>query len=215
MANGFTKPIAAIQVGDRVKAYDFTTGCMITATVVETFEHRPEEVVKYLEINGTLRVTAEHLIFDVERGWLAAGQLAVGSVLLNSKNEPVPVRSIDTLLPDEPVYNLHIDADCHNYFADGVLVHNSKANGFASGGIATGSTRGHWELLHGSEAIIPLQGGAVPVSLTPGAGGGGATVVNVTVNYSPFVTTSDRTEARNKLAPFIADEVRKLLPQRL
>lgn len=38
-------------------------------------------------------------------------------------------------------------------------------NGFADGGIASGPTTGYNALLHGTEAIIPLKNGAVPVDL--------------------------------------------------
>jgi tape measure domain-containing protein len=88
---------------------------------------------------------------------------------------------------------------------------DNRNDGFARGGIATGSNRGHWELLHGTEAVIPLQGGSIPVSL---AGGASGTVINVVLNYAPFVSLADQNEAREKLAPFIADELRLLLPQR-
>ena len=45
--------------------------------------------------------------------------------------------------------------------------------GFADGGISTGPASGHTELLHGTEAVIPLKGGSIPVQLQGGGGGGG------------------------------------------
>jgi len=36
---------------------------------------------------------------------------------------------------------------------------------YAEGGIAAGPSSGHWELLHGTEAVIPLQSGSVPVQM--------------------------------------------------
>ena len=40
--------------------------------------------------------------------------------------------------------------------------------GYAEGGISTGSEAGHMELLHGTEAVIPLKDGAIPVSFSNG-----------------------------------------------
>ena len=39
-------------------------------------------------------------------------------------------------------------------------------NGYADGGIASGPDSGYHALLHGTEAIIPLKGGAVPVEIS-------------------------------------------------
>lgn len=40
--------------------------------------------------------------------------------------------------------------------------------GYAEGGISSGSKSGHWELLHGTEAVIPLKNGSVPVQMQGG-----------------------------------------------
>jgi tape measure domain-containing protein len=53
--------------------------------------------------------------------------------------------------------------------------------GYASGGISTGSSGGHMELLHGTEAVVPLSGGrGIPVDLQ-GSDGGGETINNITI----------------------------------
>jgi len=43
--------------------------------------------------------------------------------------------------------------------------------GYQSGGISTGPESGHMELLHGTEAVIPLEHGSVPVQLMGISGG--------------------------------------------
>jgi hypothetical protein len=48
-------------------------------------------------------------------------------------------------------------------------------SGFADGGISTGPMSGHTELLHGTEAVIPLKGGSIPVKMT---GGGNESIGN-------------------------------------
>lgn len=54
----------------------------------------------------------------------------------------------------------------------------TQQGGFADGGISSGSTAGHMELLHGTEAIIPLKGGSIPVQLQGGGSGGGMSVAD-------------------------------------
>lgn len=54
--------------------------------------------------------------------------------------------------------------------------------GFAAGGISSGPASGHMELLHGTEAVIPLQNGSIPVRIGTAAGTGGdnSGAINVT-----------------------------------
>ncbi|HKK61236.1 MAG TPA: hypothetical protein VJ951_01670, partial [Bacteroidales bacterium] len=42
----------------------------------------------------------------------------------------------------------------------------SSVPGYAEGGIASGSESGHLAMLHGTEAVIPLKSGNVPVTVT-------------------------------------------------
>jgi murein DD-endopeptidase MepM/ murein hydrolase activator NlpD/predicted chitinase len=55
----------------------------------------------------------------------------------------------------------------------GGLIKMLRGQGFADGGIARGPGSGHLQLLHGTEAVIPLKGGGVPVQLSGGMAGGG------------------------------------------
>jgi hypothetical protein len=73
---------------------------------------------------------------------------------------------------------------------------------FAKGGIATGSKSGYPATLHGTEAIIPLDGGAVPVQLMGGSG------MTVNLTYAPMFSTVDAYELQERLAPFIERGIR-------
>ncbi len=44
---------------------------------------------------------------------------------------------------------------------------------YAAGGIAAGPDSGHLAMLHGTEAVIPLAGGAIPVAISGGSAGKG------------------------------------------
>lgn len=54
---------------------------------------------------------------------------------------------------------------------------------YATGGIARGSQAGYPAVLHGTEAVIPMPHGSIPVEFQ-GGGGGGSQVNNITVNIS-------------------------------
>jgi len=77
--------------------------------------------------------------------------------------------------------------------------------GFQGGGIATGPQSGHWELLHGNEAVIPLERGSVPVQMQGGGGGN----ININLTISSPVTVMDQQQAQNVLLPFIVSGVRE------
>jgi hypothetical protein len=63
----------------------------------------------------------------------------------------------------------------------GVFSAGKKVQGYASGGIAKGSTGGYPAVLHGTEAVVPLpHGGKIPVEMK----GGGNQQNNITVNVS-------------------------------
>jgi len=44
----------------------------------------------------------------------------------NSSGEEVLVSDIELKSGNNTVYNLHLASENHNYFADGILVHNGK-----------------------------------------------------------------------------------------
>jgi hypothetical protein len=127
MADGSTRPIESIVTGDRVLAYDTLAGRPVPAAVEKTFEHR-EGKEGLVVVNGTLRATESHLLYAAGR-WMRAADLQVGDELLvlppGAAPQPtaVPVESLEIQPWSAVVYNLEI-SDHHNYFADGVLVHN-------------------------------------------------------------------------------------------
>ena len=64
----------------------------------------------------------------------------------------------------------------------GVFDQGKKMSGYATGGIAKGSTSGYPVMMHGTEAVVPLpNGNSIPVQMS---GNGGGSTNNIVVNIS-------------------------------
>ena len=81
-------------------------------------------------INGEEIITTEtHQFYVNDRGFIKAGELAVGDELLDVNGNVLLVENFDVELIDEPVkvYNFQVE-DFHTYHVSGfgVLVHNAE-----------------------------------------------------------------------------------------
>lgn len=69
----------------------------------------------------------------------------------------------------------------------GIFSNGAKVSGYATGGVARGSTSGYPAVLHGTEAVVPLPNGkSIPVEMK----GSGSTNNNIVVNVSTDGQTS-------------------------
>jgi hypothetical protein len=146
MADGTTRAIETIGVGDLVLAYDVDADRMVPSRVVRTFEH--PDVDTSVLVNGTLRTTANHP-FWVGGRWLEARYLQPGDALLTLSSPSgggmtmvaTSVVSVETLAGRQTVYNLEVDGQ-HDYFAGGVLVHNktNRATDYTGATVHTTAT---------------------------------------------------------------------------
>ncbi|PIZ78583.1 MAG: hypothetical protein CO156_00955 [Candidatus Pacebacteria bacterium CG_4_9_14_3_um_filter_40_12] len=124
MANGSTKAIEMIQVGDTVLTKKFPTdSSLVTAKVIDTTKTK---VAGYLILNGTLKVTPEHRLW-VHNSWKTADTLSVGDTLLDADGQEVAIESIEWQAGSFDVYNLTIDT-YQTYFANNIYVHNQKGD---------------------------------------------------------------------------------------
>jgi hypothetical protein len=71
-----------------------------------------------------LRVTPEHMIYEISSGWLPARDLTVSSCLVDHDCWPIRIIDIYRSTHSGLVYNL--ETTTHTYYAGGVLVHNMK-----------------------------------------------------------------------------------------
>jgi hypothetical protein len=124
MADGSLKTIENIQVGDQILTRRTTTDAeLIADTVTDTISHQVRE---YLVINDQLRITPEHIVW-VNRSWQIADRLRVGDSLLDARNQPVVVRSLERRFENVAVYNLSTQTT-HTFMAEGLYVHNEKGD---------------------------------------------------------------------------------------
>lgn len=122
MANGKTKEIQKVVIGDIVKTKENQeSGVFKNAKVTKIYTH---QVSGYLLVNNHLRVTSEHNIF-VNGRWMTAGEMKVGDSYLGDDNHYHLLQSIQEITGLYTVYNFEVEK-YHTYFADGFYVHNDK-----------------------------------------------------------------------------------------
>lgn len=172
MAGGETKPIEEIIEGESVITFDLDTRKNTASAVTQVLHHGAEETEFYLLVNG-VGVTSSHLMY-ASGNWVAAGALRVGDTLTGIDGNPIEIISIVKIDESVPTYNLHVEHTSHNYYANGVLVHNAKQTG---GTVYAG--RPYMVGEGGAEPFMPSQNGRVLGhaeslhALGLGGGGGG------------------------------------------
>ena len=145
-------PIKELREGDIIYSTDLK-GSTIETKVVQMFVHDGvhDPLQDYdrwplleLTFDGgeSLRITENHPVYSMtELRWKNIGMFSVGEQLLSQNLGVREIVSIE-ILSDRPiVYNLVTDHETHNYFANGVLVHNGDESVILAGGPA-GSTSG-------------------------------------------------------------------------
>ncbi|GAA0954694.1 polymorphic toxin-type HINT domain-containing protein [Nonomuraea longicatena] len=141
MADGTTKPIEKIKVGDKVLATDPETGQTAPRTVTTPIDSRGAKNLVRISVGtadgrsgtaGALIATEEHPFWSLDqKAWIDAGQLRPGTSLQASSGvRRVQVSGVATWTSSsQAVHNLTVD-DLHTYYvlagATPVLVHNSN-----------------------------------------------------------------------------------------
>jgi hypothetical protein len=129
LADGSTKPIAAIQVGDVVLATNPETGETSAETVTAAWVH-DDILVALLVGSAALSTTEDHLFWNAtDQQWQEAHAFDPGDTLLTPMGEAVTVAGLSWATTRlAPAYNLTVD-DLHTYYVVAgttpVLVHNA------------------------------------------------------------------------------------------
>lgn len=128
MADGSSKPISEVEVGDEVVATDPGTGVSGARPVVSLIRHGGEHTMVDLAFDDGSRVTATdgHPFWDVSTGlFTEAVDLMVGERVLTLEGRSLKIISVRVHGEDLTAYNLEIEG-IHTYYAGQtpVLVHN-------------------------------------------------------------------------------------------
>jgi hypothetical protein len=126
MADGSTKQISEIQVGDIVKSYDVDSGRVVDKAVVSTKNGQSDH---YYIINGDLRVTPPHPFYTVDKGWVPVEGLQVGDQI-RSIYGTTTIASVECVLEGQAIYNIGVE-EFGNFFVsangdDFYLVHQGS-----------------------------------------------------------------------------------------
>lgn len=121
MADGTTRAVEAIRVGDLVLSVNPLTGDGKKSKVLAV--HAPYQVDKFLVINGKTRMTENHPVL-LNGAWVSVGSIVPGDVLAGLNGKGILIESVDVVLQKALVYNFQVEDQ--TYLADGFAVHNKE-----------------------------------------------------------------------------------------
>ena len=127
LADGTSKAIEDVVIGDLVLAADPETGETYAKPVVDTYVHEDVETWEVETSSGTVTSTAEHPFWVDGRGWTPVRELQPGDKLLDAEGVRVELVSVRSTGGTAAVHNLNVE-HLHNYHVRAgescVLVHN-------------------------------------------------------------------------------------------
>jgi len=152
MSDSVPKEISKVAVGDMVYSWNFRLGKLERVNVIDVMEPRQSIVYKIeLESGHDIEVTGGHPFCVEEQGWKVVsmedykkevedgntwdseevkGEIKVGDYIMDVNNALLDqdlheskVKSI-TKLEEQTVYHFGVDGESHNFFANGMMVHN-------------------------------------------------------------------------------------------
>ena len=147
MAHGGSVPIADVQLGDQVLAYDFETGTTVTREVTATLPHTDWLLDAHFSDGSVLEVTEDHRFWSItDSDWVELQDLDTDDVLLTPDGVTVTVDWLDWAAgATAPAFDLTVD-DVHNFFvaadhsAEPVLVHNQTLQRLACSSAVSAET---------------------------------------------------------------------------
>ena len=168
MLDGSHMPIEDVVPGDMVLSYNTTTKEVVGAMITEIFHHVPKDSDGYILINGNIGVTREHEMY-ISGKWEFADNIVIGDYLTDRNGNKIIAESIEWFPGGVPTFNLHTDDETHNYFANGVLVHNTTKKMARGGDVLPGNSAILGDSIYGSptgfeELAYARPGGGISVT---------------------------------------------------
>lgn len=124
------KNIEYLHLGDKVMSYNTETKQMEVDVVSNTFIFNDlvQQIYDISTSNGMFTVSKQHNFYVKVNENLVlktAGELNVGDILVNDKNEEIKITSINSYTSSIPVYNIEVLKN-HNYYVteNNILTHN-------------------------------------------------------------------------------------------
>lgn len=125
LANGDVKNIEDVSVGEEVLTYNEETKVTEPGIVGDLKKHSVDSVIRLtLENTNIITTTSEHPFFVNGKGWVKASDLEMGDECIKTDGSTSFISTVETLKETHTVYNLLSVSDNHNFFANGILVHN-------------------------------------------------------------------------------------------
>ena len=123
--------IEDIKTGDKVYSENLETGEKELKEVTRTFVNETDELVHVHIDNDVISATPEHPFYVKNAGWIKAGNLRAGDILVLQNGGHLIVEKIEHEILENLVlvYNFEV-ADYHTYYVgdSSVLVHNECVN---------------------------------------------------------------------------------------
>lgn len=125
LSNGDVKNIEDIIVGEEVLTFNEETKQTETGTVGDLKKHEVDKVIRLTLDNENIIITThEHPFYVIDKGWVKASELQWGDVCLKSDGTESFISTVEELEETHVVYNLLSVNENHNFYANGILVHN-------------------------------------------------------------------------------------------
>jgi intein/homing endonuclease len=125
LANGDVKNIEDVVVGEQVLTYNQENGKTELGIVGELKSHEVNSVVRLtLDKENIIITTFEHPFFVEGREWVKAGELQPLDVCKKVDGSESVISNVEIIEETHTVYNLLSVSENHNFFANGILVHN-------------------------------------------------------------------------------------------
>jgi intein/homing endonuclease len=123
--NGDVKNIEDVVVNEEVLTYNEESGITEKGIVSNLKQHEVHSVIRLTFDNNNIIITThEHPFFVQDKGWVKAGELQPLDMCKKVDGSESLISTVETLEETHTVYNLLSVSENHNFYANGILVHN-------------------------------------------------------------------------------------------
>lgn len=126
------KTIESVTEGDKVYSFDLDNKKLVLSTVNKRLIHKgnPNKSLRVTLVDGTeLYVTDNHPIYNINsKDYKPIGEFTINDRLININGKVIEILKIEQVADFGITYNLSLDGNLKNYFANGILVHNKDAS---------------------------------------------------------------------------------------